>query len=276
MVPSARRSLLQYCAALVFFHTCTSYLEELLFKELKWKSGSSMMLYLSLLYACMYVVAKCTVYTKIRITIPLERSQVVDVVVICLVYCTTNTISKYALNFVSIPLQMVFKSCKLVAVMLGSGLIFRRFYSMGEYLTAVCLVTGMVSFAYGDRASSSTDESRDLLAIGTLLLLFALSLDAVLGNLQERIQKTNTCSELELMFLQSVVSGAAILAFTALTGELREAIALCYADPHVLPSLTAWAVSNLIGSLVLLRIVKEFSAVVAVLTTNLGRTRGST
>jgi hypothetical protein len=69
-----------------------------------------------------------------------------------------NSLTKMSLQFVSVPTQIVFKSCKLVAVMLGSTVILKKSYSMTEYLIALGLVAGMVSFALADMKGSAVSS----------------------------------------------------------------------------------------------------------------------
>jgi hypothetical protein len=218
------RLLVSLSASVLFLHTVTSYLEELLFKTLHYTFASFMIFYMCLLYALMYILFVCTLgprYGKYRIFIRLDSIHSVDLLVVCLLYAGSNTISKAALNYVSIPLQMVFKSCKLVAVMLSSRLILGKGYSVREYLVASCFVSGMALFTYGDwmgNGNSSEEEIGEinlLLLTGIAWLLVALSCDSALGNLQEKVQKAGTIGgEIELMYLQSVVGGIALLILT--------------------------------------------------------------
>ena len=57
--------------------------------------------------------------------------------------------------------DIVFKSCKLVAVMLGSTVILNKSYSVIEYVIALGLVVGMMSFAFADRAGTATGASSE-------------------------------------------------------------------------------------------------------------------
>jgi drug/metabolite transporter (DMT)-like permease len=66
------------------------------------------------------------------------------------------------------------------------------------------------------------------------------------------------------MLLQSLASAALLLVWTAFSGELVEGIYQCQRDPRILIALLSWAISNMAGIVVMLRIVGEFSAVTAV------------
>lgn len=212
-------------ASVLLLHTVTSYLEELLFKTLHYTYASFMIMYMCVLYGCLYLLVVCTLgprNCKYRVFISFDPVHRFDMIAVCLLYVGSNTISKAALNYVSIPLQMVFKSCKLVAVMLSSGLILGRSYSLREYGVATCFVSGMALFTYGDWMGHSASSENELgevnlmLLTGIMCLFVALSCDSALGNLQEKVQKAGTIGgEIELMYIQSVVGGAALLVLTA-------------------------------------------------------------
>jgi len=275
--PTNWRILFLLCLFVMFAHTVSSYLEELLFKSLDFTQASFMNLYMCILYLLFYVVfatIKLDKSTTCRLVLHFQRNQYFDIIFVSMLYVGTNTVSKAALNYVSVPMQMVFKSCKLVAVMLSSGLILGKRYSWQEYTVAGMLVAGMAFFTYGDRqvTNGSSGESEDssradqIMLTGIIWLMIALCCDSFLGNLQERVQKSGAvANELELMYLQSIVGIIALLVVTLATGELQSAIALCSDDGRVLTALTAWAVFNQAGIVVLLRVIGEFSAVVRAL-----------
>jgi len=107
----------------------------------------------------------------------------------------------------------------------------------------------MISFSLADMRGSTPsldDDSRTI--FGIVVLLMALSFDAVLGNLQEKVQKAKICDENSLMFVQSLASAGMLLVWTALTGELAEGVSHCWADSRVLFALCGWALSNMAGT----------------------------
>lgn len=109
----------------------------------------------------------------------------------CGAYVASNVLSKLCLNYVSVPTMIVVKSCKLVCVMAGSKLITGRLYSWFEYGIAIGLVSGMISFSLADMKGPMPSLDKDAMELfGLGLLLLALCCDSVLGNLQEKVQKS--------------------------------------------------------------------------------------
>jgi hypothetical protein len=85
------------------------------------------------------------------------------------------------------------------------------------------------------------------------ILGFALCCDSLLGNLQEKVQKTGLCDELQLMYVQSIFGTMFLSAFTGLSGELQAGISKCH-DPRVLAYLTAWSLLNMFGIVLMLKV----------------------
>ena len=152
--------LISLCSAIIMSHTGTSYLEETLFKQQHFKSPFFMVLVMCVLYSLFFVGWKFG-FSEDKALLPPslgpggDRSTRIAMAFLCVSYAMANSLTKLSLQFVSVPTQIVFKSCKLVAVMLGSTVILGKSYSIKEYLIALALVAGMVSFALADLTGSS-------------------------------------------------------------------------------------------------------------------------
>jgi hypothetical protein len=164
---------------------------------------------------------------------------------LCLAYVGSNALTKLSLKFVTLPTMIVLKSCKLVAVMLGSKLVLGKVYSKFEYGIAIGLVLGMVSFSLADMQGSDPQKENSL--VGIAVLVIALCFDSMLGNFQENVQKSKLCSRHSLMFIQSLASATILLLWCLVTGELWEGLNHCWRDPRVLFTLLAWALTNMAG-----------------------------
>jgi hypothetical protein len=201
--PTPRLSrLLFLCVLVIVCHTATGYLEEVLFKRLAFKSAFYMVLVMCTLFVVGFLMARLA-----RIMMGSEGEPIIPpgvpeafrsghgnrvmVTMMCGAYVSSNVLSKLCLNFVSVPTMIVVKSCKLVCVMAGSKLITGRVYSWFEYGIAAGLVSGMISFSLADMKGPIPSLDKDAMELfGLLLLLLALCCDSVLGNLQEKVQKS--------------------------------------------------------------------------------------
>ncbi|KAH8962296.1 hypothetical protein BDL97_05G093600 [Sphagnum fallax] len=96
----------------------------------------------------------------------------------------SHGLTKGSLMFLNYPAQIMFKSTKVLPVMVMGAFIpgFRRKYSFHEYVSAIMFVVGLVIFTLAD-AQASPHFS----ILGVAMVVVALVLDAFVGNFQEVI-----------------------------------------------------------------------------------------
>ena len=99
--------------------------------------------------------------------------------------------SNESLRYVSYPVCVLAKSCKLIPTMVMGSLIERRQYLIQQWAAAICISAGIALFNYSrmshdqavDTISSHTDENQKYWK-GMLLLCLSLGMDGFLGALQ--------------------------------------------------------------------------------------------
>ncbi|XP_028078021.1 UDP-galactose/UDP-glucose transporter 4-like isoform X2 [Camellia sinensis] len=137
----------------------------------------------------------------------------------------SNGLTKGSLAFLNYPAQLMFKSTKVLPVMIMGAFIpgLRRKYPPHEYISAVLLVVGLILFTLAD-AQTSPNFS----VIGVLMVSGALVMDAFLGNLQEAIFTMNPeTTQTEMLFCSTVVGMPFLIPPMLVTGELFKAWSSC-------------------------------------------------
>lgn len=195
----------------------------------------------------------------------------------------TSGFTKASLNLVNYPTQVIFKSCKLVPVM-----ILARLLSMGgrkapagfsnpnnslasphreEFIAAGLLSAGMILFSFGDYITATAPSSS---AQGICYLIIALVLpfpassfpflssphasrqiaEGFLANYQQALIQERK-SETEMMTFNNLFAG--ILAFFAciIMGELVEALSFCARNPFIVFNLFFYSVLLYIGNVMI-------------------------
>lgn len=110
----------------------------------------------------------------------------------------TMWLSNQSLLWLNYPTQTVFKSAKLIPVMVGAVLINRKRFHILEYLSALALLAGLVAFTLTD---AKVSPSFDL--VGVFVICLALVADALIGNVQERMFHSYNTGASEMMTCQS-------------------------------------------------------------------------
>ena len=176
-------------------------------------------------------------------------------------YVGTTTLTKTSLRYIDMPTQTVLKSAKLLPVMAGSICILGKRYSLREWLAALMLCAGIVVF----NLSTNFPEFRSTMA-GAVCISIALMCDALLGNFQQKVLSSGVSTD-ELMLVQSLAGMAYMLVVTLLDGTLAPGVDLLLHDVEVSSTLVAWGCSITAGTALVLKLVAEHSAVVAIVVT---------
>lgn len=97
--------------------------------------------------------------------------------------------SNESLRFVSYPVAVLAKSCKLIPTMVMGSLIERRKYSLQQWMAAICISAGIALFNYSRMAQkqgtdSSSSDNDDHYWKGMILLCISLGMDGFLGACQ--------------------------------------------------------------------------------------------
>lgn len=107
---------------------------------------------------------------------------------------TTIGLSTYSCQYLNYPTQLMFKSCKLIPVMLIGVIYFGKIYTLMDYIAVLSLTIGMILFSLGD---SFVKASFPL--VGVFLVSGALMADALIGNFQEKSMKQFNPSTSEMV-----------------------------------------------------------------------------
>ncbi|KAL8144229.1 hypothetical protein V2J09_017261 [Rumex salicifolius] len=170
----------------------------------------------------------------------------------------SHGLTKGSLAFLNYPAQIMFKSTKVLPVMIMGAFIpgLRRKYPPHEYISAVLLVVGLILFTLAD-ANTSPNFSM----IGVLMITGALVMDSFLGNIQEAIFTLNPeTTQTEMLFCSTVVGLPMLIPPMILTGELFRAWSSCSQHPYVYAVLVFEAMATFIGQVSVLSLIALFGA----------------
>ncbi|XP_031124419.1 UDP-galactose/UDP-glucose transporter 4-like [Ipomoea triloba] len=177
----------------------------------------------------------------------------------------SHGLTKGSLAYLNYPAQIMFKSTKVLPVMIMGAFIpgLRRKYPLQEYISAVLLVVGLILFTLSD-ANTSPNFS----IIGVMMISGALVMDSFLGNLQEAIFTLNPeTTQMEMLFCSTIVGAPFLLLPMILTGELFTAWNSCYQHPYVYGVLVFEAMATFIGQISVLSLIAIFGAATTAMVT---------
>ncbi|XP_010934424.1 UDP-galactose/UDP-glucose transporter 4 [Elaeis guineensis] len=177
----------------------------------------------------------------------------------------SHGLTKGSLAFLNYPAQLMFKSTKVLPVMIMGAFIpgLRRKYPVHEYISAVLLVVGLILFTLAD-AQTSPNFS----VIGVVMVSGALVMDSFLGNLQEAIFTMNPeTTQMEMLFCSTVVGLPFLIPPMVLTGELFKAWNSCHQHLYVYAVLVFEAMATFVGQISVLSLIAIFGAATTAMVT---------
>eukprot|EP00485_Elphidium_margaritaceum_P023183 CAMPEP_0202711478 /NCGR_PEP_ID=MMETSP1385-20130828/23282_1 /ASSEMBLY_ACC=CAM_ASM_000861 /TAXON_ID=933848 /ORGANISM="Elphidium margaritaceum" /LENGTH=496 /DNA_ID=CAMNT_0049371225 /DNA_START=58 /DNA_END=1548 /DNA_ORIENTATION=- len=130
----------------------------------------------------------------------------------------SRALTNIALLLLNYPTQVIFKSMKLISVMIGSVCCLQKSYHRCEYVGAPILVLSAILFTLGD----ANDLNFNVLGIAVVLV--SLIFDAIHANSQQYIlqARTERDTTMELLVYTNLMAGAMALVMSLLVGEVTE------------------------------------------------------
>ncbi|GMH00558.1 hypothetical protein Nepgr_002397 [Nepenthes gracilis] len=177
----------------------------------------------------------------------------------------SHGLTKGSLAFLNYPAQIMFKSTKVLPVMIMGAFIpgLRRKYPPHEYVSAILLVVGLILFTLAD-AQTSPNFS----ILGIAMITGALVLDSFTGNFQEAIFTMNPeTTQMEMLFCSTLVGLPILVVPMLLTGELFRAWVACSQHPYVYGVLVFEAMATFVGQVSVLSLIALFGAATTAMVT---------
>lgn len=141
-------------------------------------------------------------------------------------YIAAMSTSNYSFQYVSYPVAVLAKSCKLIPTMIISLVVERKRYSFPEWLAAACISGGIVLFNLSKQNSSFEQENS---THGIVLLIISLCMDGFLGSFQGLLKRPShrhrPPSAMETMFFVNMYSLIVLVPMAIYSGEWADGMA---------------------------------------------------
>jgi len=171
--------------------------------------------------------------------------------------------SCYSLTLLNFPTWVLFKSSRVIGVMIGGIFILGKKYHIKEYIGVCLLAVGLIIFTLGDiKLLPSVNP------LGIALVIFSLVMNSLEGNMQEKGVAHYKSEENEMVIYGYSFGALQILPYLLWTGELSAGIEFLRANPYVGGQIMANCVLGYFGILFVLGLVRISSALTTVIVTS--------
>lgn len=175
-----------------------------------------------------------------------------------LIFCGTG-LTNIAVGYVQYPVAVVFKSSKLVPVMLVSGVMGNsRTYAFKDYVAATLICLGTIGFAWN---ASKENTVSNMVFVGIALLIAAISADAFSSNVQQKMMQREAVDPMSMMTRVNFVGFLGILGFQIISGEAQQILKGAQKDPMILAYIAAVGILLTVGAWANTILLNEVGAV---------------
>ena len=181
----------------------------------------------------------------------------------CALSNTMSSWSQYAsLRYVSFPVQTVFKSSKIIPVMIMGKLLKGTIYPRSQYVEALLITVGVAIFSVFGQESKR--ESNTEFA-GLVYMLMYITFDCFTSQWQDKVYVTYGRQNVDPYQMMLGVNASAICITTAgllLSGDFPIVYEFFQANPNVFIYNIITAITSASGQLCIYYTIKEFGPIV--------------
>lgn len=182
----------------------------------------------------------------------------------CALSNTMSSWSQYAsLNYVSFPVQTVFKSSKIIPVMIMGKLLKGTKYPLSQYMEAVAITAGVAIFSMASKKHKA-EQSDDTAMIGLVFLLLYVCFDSFTSQWQDRVYSKYGRQNVDQYQMMLGVNCSAIIITTLgliVTGDFPIVYEFLVANPKALTYNVITAITSASGQLCIFYTIKEFGPI---------------
>lgn len=239
-----------------FFFLLNSTVEEFIFKSMSNFEFGWYLTFFELL--CFSAFATCERLIMREESILSHRASYTRHAVVAAAMTVSRGLTNVSLQYLNYPTQVIFKSMKLITVMIGSIVMLRSSFAWHEYLSAATLVASACLFSLGD-----VDVQPEYNTIGLIIVCASLVADAIHSNTQDALLRQHQASTSEAMLFTNFFAAAICLVWITATGEITLAMRYCAEDPFIYVLFVSRAIVIYGGVLCFVTLIKSFGVVAA-------------
>jgi len=180
----------------------------------------------------------------------------------CALSNTMSSWSQYAsLKYVSFPVQTVFKSSKIIPVMMMGKFLKGASYPLTQYVEAALITFGVAIFSV---LSKSSDKDTSTEVIGLIFLVMYICFDSFTSQWQDKVYTQYGRPNVDAYQMMLGVNISAICITTAgliLSGDLPIVLEFLAKNPEAFHSNIITAITSASGQLCIFYTIKEFGPI---------------
>jgi adenosine 3'-phospho 5'-phosphosulfate transporter B3 len=174
------------------------------------------------------------------------------------------TLANFSAIRLSYATEVMFRSSKLIPVMIGNVIFLHKRPRASEVVSVVLIVFGLIGISLGDFRGKNKFDLPGLVAV-----VLSLCFDALASNMEEKVMSHYGATQSELISMIYSMGALLIGVMAVATGQMSDGIEKVVAQPLSLVYLFLFAVLGALGIQFVYLVMKVFGSLVTVMTTSL-------
>ena len=177
--------------------------------------------------------------------------------------CCSMGLANLSVERLTYSTAVLFKSSKLIPVMIGGFIFLKKKYNIFEVLSVLFMVCGLIGISMSDKRSNNQFDP-----IGVIMSVVSLMFDAVASNLQEKALDKYGASQIEVISIMYFIGSMILLFLAIITGQFYRGVSQCIQHPDMILYLSVFGLLGSIGVQFVYLLMKTFGSLVTVMVTS--------
>lgn len=240
------------------FFLLYGYMQELLYQLPGFENYSWYLTLIQFFFYSCFAYIEAFIRNDLKRKIPLRTYFLLAFLTVA-----TMGLSNASVPHLNYPTQVMFKSCKLIPVLIGGILIQGKRFNKYDVSASVMMSIGLIFFTLAD-----VKVQPNFHLYGVILISGALCADAAIGNVQEKQMKLHKSSNIEVVLYSYSIGFIYILLGELFFDDLHGAFNFWLEHPRETYGYALlFSVTGYLGINIVLHLVKQFGALTAVTVT---------
>ena len=169
--------------------------------------------------------------------------------------------ASFRLNY---PTHVMFKSSKLIPVMIGNIFFLKKYPTKKRVLAVIMVIIGLIGMSLADYKGKNKFDN-----YGIIAEIVSLSFDAIASNMEEKIMSVYGASQDELISIIYLLGSVVLFALSVIMGEAKTAVNKISKEPFIMVYIIGFSMFGAIGIQFVYLIMKTFGSLTTVMVTSL-------
>lgn len=178
--------------------------------------------------------------------------------------CGSMYFSNTACKHLSYPTQVLFKSSKMIPLIIFGFVFMKKRFPINQVISAVLITFGLIGMFLADIKVKNHYDTFGLISISTSLLL-----DSVSSNLQDKAFSEYKCEQTELISTIYSIGALILLIVSIVTGQFQLAIEACRDNTVIWRYIIYFSLSGAAGVQFVYLLIKAYGSLITVMVTSL-------